>query len=107
MTPTLEKISFKTKTDITEAAYIAAFEKLNGWLLEQPGFSYRTTVREEDGTWHDLIYWASLENAQAASAGFPTAPGAEAIMAMIDQTTVQMAHLPLLISASPATSKAA
>ncbi|MHA3914837.1 hypothetical protein [Halovulum sp. GXIMD14793] len=107
MTPTLEKVSFKTRSNVVEADYVAASDKLNDWLMQQPGFSYRTVVREEDGTWHDLVYWADLANAQAASAAFKSVPAAGAVMEMIDQDTIQMAHLPLLTFAKPAAAQAA
>ncbi len=41
-------------------------------LAGLPGFVAAELVRLDDGTWLDLVHWATAEDAKAAAALFPT-----------------------------------
>ena len=99
MTHTLERVVFKAAAGIDDAAMIAGAEQTNDWLKEQPGFLYRTLVKDADGTWSDLVFWASPEAAQAADAKFGPDPKNAAYCACIDMASTKMTHLPQLTSA--------
>lgn len=102
MQPTLEQVRFRTQEDVTEDALLQAAETTSSWLKQQPGFSYRTLVCDTDGTWTDLIYWSSLENAKAASEAFMGSVETKPFMALIDPETVKMQHFSMLHLASRA-----
>ena len=107
MTPTLERVRFRLKPGITDAGFLAEAEALSAWIQVQPGFNYRTLVKDEDGTWNDLVFWASPDAAQAAGKAIMTEPQAKPFMSMIDGATVSLEHLPQRHSVMAAPAQAA
>lgn len=89
----LERVRFKTLPDTDEAAFLKAVASTSDWAKQQPGFMYRTLVKDGDH-WEDLVYWDSEANAKAASEAFMAAPENAALGAMIAPDTVVMSHLP-------------
>ena len=107
MTPTLERVQFHLKPGVTDAAFLAEAEAVSAWAQVQPGFGYRTLVKDDDGLWSDLLFWTSLEAAKTAAKAITNIPQAKPFLSMIDGATVQMAHLPQLHSVMAKTPEAA
>lgn len=99
---TLHQINYRTLPTTDPETHVAASAALNDWLSRQPGFAYRTVVRQRDDSWSDLIFYTSAEAAQAANAAFAARPEAAALMAGIDKTSISTAFLPLQTVAVPA-----
>ncbi len=95
MESTLEIVRFRTHEAVTDAAFLKASEEVSAWANAQPGFQYRCLTKEEDGGWLDLVFWADLGAAKAASEKFMAGNGKGEFMTMIDPSTVEMRHLPV------------
>ena len=92
MSPVIERVCFRTLPSIDEAQFVAAAAEITDWARRQPGFAYRTLVRDGD-EWIDLVFWRDIDAAKAASAAFMAANAECAFMTMIDPATVRMDHL--------------
>lgn len=94
----LERVRFKTLPGIDEAAFLKAAESTSEWAKKQPGFMYRTLVKDGDH-WEDLVYWDNEANAKAAGEAFMGASENADLGAMIAPDTVVMSHLPQMHTA--------
>jgi hypothetical protein len=79
----------------------ARMADLTEWLGRQPGFVSRTLLAPgPDGRWTDLVRWRSHAHAAAALAASEGAPELAAAMALIDPTTVELTHHPVVATTS-------
>ncbi len=92
MQSVMETVSFQLKPASTRDAFVQSSAQVNTWARAQPGFQSRALSSGDDGTWVDTVFWDSAQAAQQASALFMQDLAQSAFMAMIDPTTVQMAH---------------
>ena len=99
MTPTMERVIFKPLPGTSDDDLLAAAEKTSDWLKAQPGFGYRTMIKEEDGRWADLVLWMDAENSQSANAAFGAAPENAEYLALIQMDSVQMTSHPQRLAA--------
>ncbi len=97
MTATLEKVTFRTIPDADENMFLEEATKVSAWAASQPGFQYRTLVKEGDG-WIDLVFWNSEDAAKAAGQAFMSAQETQSFAKLIDINSVSMVHLPQLHS---------
>lgn len=88
----LELALFRSRQGVSQAEVLEASQQLSRWLQRQSGFLYRSLSQQEDGLWVDVVYWQSLEQAQAASAGFMQASESQALMALIEPDSVHLSH---------------
>jgi hypothetical protein len=91
--PVLEVVIYKTLPGTAEADVLAASDAAQRWLERQPGYLHRETAQTGDGTWLDLVHWATMEQALAAANAFGHQPEAAAFEPFTDGPTVQMLHL--------------
>lgn len=70
MSDTIELVRFRLQPGKTSADWLKANEKINDWIMRQPGFHFRSLSETDDGEWMDLVYWESLEAAEAAGQKF-------------------------------------
>lgn len=94
MSDTIELVRFRLQQGKTSADWLKANEKINEFMKVQPGFRFRSLSETDDGEWLDLVYWESLETANAASEKF----GAE----MMSVCEPLVAHDSVVISRSKA-----
>lgn len=59
-------------------------------VSKQPGFIARQAAMGEDGTWLVIVYWASVDAAEASMASFMDAPAAGEFMANLNANTMSM-----------------
>ena len=59
-------------------------------VAKQPGFLAREAAAGENGEWLVIVWWRSIEDAEASMASFATAPAAKAFMEKIDPSTLSM-----------------
>ncbi|WP_232313228.1 hypothetical protein [Enterovibrio coralii] len=57
------------------------------------------SLNEATQEWTDIVYWTNLPNAQAASENFMKDEGAQKLVALIDSSTLVMAHESVRMSA--------
>ena len=70
MDTTVETVTFKLAGGATRKDFLAANEAMIDWVLRQPGFQYRSLSEKEDGSWIDIVYWATRDEALAAGEAF-------------------------------------
>lgn len=87
----LEIVSFRLK-NADKAAFLGANDAVNAWMRRQPGFLQRQLGLEPDGTWTDIINWASRDEALAAAEQMGRDAGSLPAMLMIDPASVVMRH---------------
>ena len=65
----IEWAPFSVREGVAEATVIAASEKLQrDFLARQEGFLRRELVKGQDRAYVDLVWWSSMETAEAAMA---------------------------------------
>lgn len=92
MNSTIETVSFNLIPGTTKDAFLAASEAVSAWVERQPGFQYRSLSQKDDGSWIDIVYWASRADAEAANASFKQELGTSDFVKLIDNRTVIMEH---------------
>lgn len=70
MSDTIELVRFRLIEGKASADWLKANEKINDWIKAQPGFRFRSLSETDDGEWLDMVYWESLEAAQASGEKF-------------------------------------
>ena len=90
MQSTIELVSFKLKADANIALFNDIQQQLNAFVKTQPGFYYRTLVKDIDDTYLDIIHWESEEKSLAAEAKFSEQPWAKDMLSLIEQGSVNM-----------------
>ena len=96
----IEMVRFKLNTGVAEKDYVAACAKTDAFVRALPGFLGRSLSLSADGTWTDYVTWADMDSAQAAAKAFPENEHAQALMGLIDATTLKMWHETKLWSAA-------
>jgi len=95
MTTTIELVSYKLKDGASKADLAATHKGVNAFLQQQPGFIYRSNSEDANGLLYDIVYWQTLEQAQAAGEAFMNSEACHALMAITDETSVTMTHMPV------------
>lgn len=90
MTGIIERVYFRLNADATEAALLEASKSVDKWVGSQPGFEYRALSQLADGTWQDVVFWATMEDALRAGEAFTDAQETLAMIACIDADSVVM-----------------
>ena len=91
MSDTIELVRFRLGAGKTSAEWLKANEKINAWIVQQPGFRFRSVSETDDGEWIDMVYWESLAHAKAAGEKFGSELG-PTCEEMIDMTSVAVSH---------------
>ena len=94
--PVMEIVSFKLTQDADETAFLAAARDTEAMLRARGSLIRRFLVKDESGLWTDIIEWTSMEEALSAAEAVMQEPDFAAFGAMIDGTTVDMRHAPIL-----------
>lgn len=94
-TTVIEIVSYRLKADKTPADLAVANAAVNQFVLKQPGFIYRSSSSDDTGLIYNIIYWQTMELAQAAAGDFRQDAAAGALFALIDEKTVSISHMPV------------
>ncbi len=89
----IELVIFKLNQQYQNQQVVNAAEKINPVLKNMPGFIKRDLGRTEDGRWTDVVYWESLEEAQAAAEKIMQVEEAQQFFGMISEKNMQMLHV--------------
>jgi hypothetical protein len=95
-TPVIEIVSFRLRSGVGTADFLAAAETTRAALQDKPGFLARWLSHGEDGLWTDLVHWSDAASARTAAAEVMADPGFARFLNAIDPESVQMAHRPIL-----------
>jgi hypothetical protein len=90
--PVVEIVTFRLLPGAAKADFLTAAAGTEAPLRKMPGFVARRLVQAPDGTWTDLVEWASLSQAHAAADAMMAEPAFAPFMALIDGATVAMRH---------------
>ncbi|MFN5998063.1 MAG: hypothetical protein ACK47C_05445 [Paracoccaceae bacterium] len=92
----IELVTFRLNPGTDRAVFLANARRTEAVIRRQPGFQARMLTEGEDGTWSDIVTWASHADAMAAAAAVMSDPDFAPFGAMIDGPTVQMSHSALV-----------
>ena len=93
----VEQVIYKIKEGISESDFIRQNESLNKWVMDQPGFLYRSLTKAPDDMWIDIVYWKNMESAQKAAETFSSAPECAQVMQAIVEDSVSISHLDVVL----------
>jgi len=96
-TNVVEIVTFKLYDYVSDEQFMQSNKTMTAFLASQPGFMYRSLVKQEQtNEWSDIVYWGSQVQAEAAGKAFMASEQTKAMINLIDKNTVTMKHLPVL-----------
>lgn len=93
MSKVFEVVSYELNSDATVEQAVEANKQSLAFAEEQPGFIKRSVIANDNGQWMDIVEWDNVEAVEAASAKFMDDTRNHALLAVIDQKTLEMQHL--------------
>lgn len=91
---TLELITYTLKPGARTENLLATNQDMSEFLQQQPGFIYRSLSQDTEGTWIDICYWQSEDEAKAASDALMKDPRGLALIDLCDPASVVCKYLP-------------
>jgi hypothetical protein len=92
-TKVLELVVYKLREGVSREQFLGTNDAVSSWIRQQPGFISRELVHDAEGDrWVDVIWWETLEQAQAANELSMTSESCSPMFAMIDLESALMLH---------------
>ncbi len=89
----LELVVFKLNEGVSREQFLATNDAVSAWIRTQPGFISRELSYDAEGDrWIDVVWWESLEQAQAAAEEAMTSEDCAPMFALIDMESTLMVH---------------
>jgi len=89
----LELVVFKLKDGVTREQLLATNDGVSAWAQRQSGSISRELSYDAEGDrWVDIVWWRSIEDAQAAAAAAMTSASCAPMFALIDMDATSMIH---------------
>ncbi len=89
----LELVVFKLAEGVTDDAFLQTTGPASDWVKTQPGFISRELSRSPDGEkWIEVVWWETLESAEAAAAAAMSSSACSPIFSLIDFENTLMLH---------------
>ncbi|ATC96617.1 hypothetical protein [Pseudoalteromonas tunicata] len=98
MTTTLELVSYTLKNQVLPTDLATVNNAVNDFLLQQPGFIYRSCSADDKAVIFDVVYWQDEQSAKRAGDAFIAHPAGQALIALCDEHSVEMRQMALLSS---------
>ena len=95
-TPVLEIVSFRVVQGTDTADFLNAARATEAMLHDRGALVRRFLTVDDNGLWTDVIEWTSMDEALAAAEAVMQHPDFAPFGSMIDGSTVQMRHAPIL-----------
>jgi hypothetical protein len=92
----IELVTFRLMPGTDRAAFVDSARRTEAAVRRQPGFLARMLTEGEEGTWTDIVTWASHADAMAAAEAVMSDPDFAAFGAMIDGPSVRISHSTLV-----------
>lgn len=91
--PVLELVIFKIKEGVTREQFLGTVDAVSEWARAQPGFLSRDLTHDAEGDrWVELIWWASLADAEASAKAAQTSDQCAPMFALIDPEDMLFLH---------------
>jgi hypothetical protein len=92
-TKVLELVVYQLHEGVSGEQFLGTNDAVSSWISQQPGFISRELVHDAEGDrWVDVIWWETLEQAQAASERSLTSESCSPMFALIDMSSALMLH---------------
>jgi len=88
----VEVVIWKTKSNFTEEETLYKAKAVNKFVENQKGFISRNLSKNEQGEWLDLVYWNSIEDAQAAAKLAQSSEICQPFFDTIDMSSMKFYH---------------
>jgi hypothetical protein len=89
----LELVVYKLLEGVSRERFLGTDDAASSWISKRPGFLSRDLVHDaESDRWVDVIWLATMEDAQAASGVALTSESCAPMFALIDLESVLMVH---------------
>ncbi|HEX8121914.1 MAG TPA: hypothetical protein VF549_11685 [Solirubrobacteraceae bacterium] len=89
----LELVLFNLQPGASREQLLATVDAVTAWIAEQPGFVSRSLAEDRDaGRWIDVVWWRSMDEAQAAAQRAMTSESCAPMFALIDMDSTLMVH---------------
>jgi hypothetical protein len=92
-TKVLELVVYQLHDGVSREQFLDTNHAVSSWIRQQPGFISRELLYDAEGDrWVDVIWWETLEQAQAASERSLTSESCSPMFAQIDLESALMLH---------------
>ena len=92
-TKVLELVVYQLHEGVSREQFLGTNDAVSSWIRQQPGFISRELVYDAEGDrWVDVIWWQTLEQAQAASERSMSSESCLPMFALIDMESGLMLH---------------
>ncbi len=92
----IEHVTFRLTPGADRTSFLKNAHRTEAVVRRQSGFVARMLTEAEDGTWSDIVTWASHADAMAAAKTVMSDPDFAPFGAMIDGPSVQVSHSTLV-----------
>ncbi len=89
----VEITKFRLISDVEDRDFMKVAKDTQDIVESFPGYLSRTLCKKDDGTWIDILYWKSKEDAQSAAKSAMESEALKPFMEMIDPNSVEMNFL--------------
>ena len=92
-TKVLELVVYKLHKGVSREQFLGTNDAVSSWIRQQSGFLSRELVYDAEGDrWVDVIWWETLEQAQAASERSMTSESCSPMFALINMDSALLLH---------------
>ena len=92
-TKVLELVVYQLHKGVSREEFLGTNDAVSSWIRQQPGFLSRELVYDAEGDrWVDVIWWETLEQAQAASERSMTSESCSPMFALINMDSALLLH---------------
>ena len=96
----LELVVFKLAGGVSREQFLATVDPVSRWIATQPGFISRDLCHDAAGErWIEVVWWASLGEAQAAAELAMSSESCAPMFGLIDMESTLMLHGEHVVSA--------
>ena len=89
----LELVVFKLREGVSRERFLGTVDAVSRWIGEQPGFVSRELCHDAEGDrWIDVVWWSTLQEAQAAAEVAMTSESCAPMFGLIDMESTLMLH---------------
>ena len=89
----LELVVFTLRPGASREELLGTVDAVSSWIAAQPGFVSRSLVEDDaGGRWIDVVWWRSMEEAQAAAERAMSSESCAPMLGLIDMDSTLMVH---------------
>ena len=95
----LELVVFELAAGVTRDQFLATVDSVSSWISSQPGFiSRELSYDAQRDRWIEVVWWSTLQDAQAAAEVAMTSESCAPMFGCIDMESTLMLHGELAIA---------